>query len=80
MKSILYEASLGLRLPRELQLKRVRRAMEGALTPNQREVLEAFYFKKQSITDIALERGVHKSTVSRTLKRAEKRLRDCLRY
>ncbi|MBQ8833499.1 MAG: sigma-70 family RNA polymerase sigma factor [Oscillospiraceae bacterium] len=78
MKNILSES--GLRLPREVQLKRVYRVIDEALTENQRQVLTAHYFEKQTVTQIAQARGVHKSTVSRTLHRAEKRLRDCLRY
>ena len=69
MKNILYEGYLGPRLPREVQLKRV-----------QRETLIAFYFQEQTLTQIAADRGVNKSTVCRTLKRAEAKLRRYLKY
>lgn len=46
----------------------------------QREVLLAYYIQNQKIAEIARLRGVHKSTVSRTLKRAEGKLRRYLRY
>ena len=78
--NIPYEGYRGPRLPRDLQLERVRRVMQEELTPLQREVLLAFYFHERTITDIAAERGVNKSTVCRTLHRAEQKLRRYLRY
>lgn len=80
MKSILYEGYLGPRLPREVQLKRVKRVIEEELTPLQKQTLIAYYFQQQTIPQIARERGVQKSTVSRTLKRAEAKLRKFLKY
>ena len=80
MKNILYEGYLGPRLPREVQLKRVQRVIREELTKNQREILLAYYIQDLSIPQIAEERDVHKSTVSRTLHRAEEKLRRYLRY
>lgn len=80
MKSILYDGYLGPRLPREVQLERVRRVIHEELTPLQREVLTAYYFHQRTITEIAAERGVNKSTVCRTLHRAEQKLRRYLKY
>ena len=80
MRNILYEGYQGPRLPREVQLKRVQRVIREELTQLQREVLLAYYFQERSITEIALERGVHKSTVCRTLHRAEEKLRRYLKY
>ena len=80
MKNILYEGYQGIRLPREVQLKRVQRVIKEELTPLQREALIAYYFQEQSITQIAQERGVNKSTVCRTLHRAEEKLRRFLKY
>ena len=80
MKNILYEGYLGPRLPREVQLKRVQRVIREELTDIQREVLLAYYMQNLTIPQIAAERGVHKSTVSRTLHRAEGKLRRFLRY
>lgn len=80
MKNILYEGYLGPRLPREVQLKRVKRVIEEELTPLQKQTLIAYYFQQQTIPQIARERGVQKSTVSRTLKRAETKLRKFLKY
>ena len=79
-KNTLYEGYEGIRLPREVQIKRVNRVIAEELTPVQREVLLEFYIQNRKITEIARDRGVHKSTVSRTLKRAEGKLRRYLRY
>ena len=79
MRNIHFEGYLGPRLPREVQLKRVQRVIEEELSPCQREIMIAYYFQRMSIPAIAQQRGVNKSTVSRTLHRAEKRLRLCLR-
>lgn len=80
MKNIHYEGYQGIRLPREVQLKRVQRVMQEELTELQRQTLTAYYFHQQNIPQIAAERGVNKSTVCRTLRRAEEKLRRYLRY
>ena len=80
VRNILYEGYQGIRLPREVQLKRVQRVIKEELTPLQREALIAYYFQEQTITQIAEERGVNKSTVCRTLHRAEEKLRRYLKY
>ena len=80
MKNILYEGYLGTRLPREVQLKRVQRVIKEELTELQRQTLTAYNIHRQTIPQIARERGVNKSTVSRTLRRAEEKLRRYLRY
>ena len=80
MKSIHFDGYLGPRLPRQVQLQRLHRVIEAELTPLQRQTVIAYYFQEQTIPEIARERGVHKSTVSRTLRRAEEKIRLCLRY
>ena len=80
MKNILYEGYLGPRLPREVQLKRVQRVIREELTDLQREALLGYYFQEKTMTQIAEERGVNKSTVCRTLHRAEEKLRRYLKY
>jgi len=80
MKSIHFEGYLGPRLPKQMQMQRVQRVIREELTPLQRETLLAYNFQEQTIPQIAAQRGVHKSTVCRTLQRAEERLRRCLRY
>lgn len=80
MKNILYEGYLGPRLPREVQIRRVQSVIQEELTPLQRQALVAYYFQEKTITEIAEERGVNKSTVCRTLHRAEEKLRKYLKY
>ena len=71
---------MGPRLPREQQIKRVQRVIREELTPLQRETLMAYYFQEMTIPEIARHRGVNRSTVSRTLHRAEEKLRRYLKY
>ena len=80
MKNILYDGYKGIRLPKEVQMKRVQRVIEEELTPLQREALIAYYIQGQTIPEIARDRGVQKSTISRTLHRAEEKLRRLLKY
>ena len=80
MKSILYEGYRGPRLPKQVQLQRVKRVIDEELTDMQKQTLLAYYFQNQTIPQIAAERGVNKSTVSRTLRRAEDKLRRFLKY
>ena len=80
MKNILYDGYEGPRLPKEVQMKRVQRVIREELTANQRQILLAYYIQDLTIPQIAQDRGIHKSTVSRTLHRAEEKLRRYLRY
>ena len=80
MKDILNEGYEGPRLPPVVQRRRIRRVIEMELTQKQRETILAFYFQDKSITEIAAERGVHKSSVSRCLRRAVRKVRRWLRY
>ena len=80
MRNILYEGYQGPRLPREVQLKRVQRVIREELTQLQREAMLAYYFQEKTIAQIARERGVNRSTVCRTLHRAENKLRRYLKY
>jgi RNA polymerase sigma factor (sigma-70 family) len=69
-----------LRRLRKLDLERVRRIIRQELTDKQREVILAYYFQNKRIPRIAEEWGVHKSSVSRLLRRAENRLKKFLIY
>lgn len=80
MKNTLYEGYQGPRLTPELLQKRLSRVIEEELTPLQRETLLAYYIQQKNIPTIAAERSVAKSTVSRTLRRAEGKVRRFLRY
>jgi len=80
MKNILYDNEFGLELPQEVQIQRILRVMEQELTEKQREYLFAYYFDEHSPSQIARRFGVNRSTVMRTLKRAEARIRRHLIY
>lgn len=66
------------------QLERLRRNLrkvrEAELTDKQAQALHLYYDLGMSIPQIARERGVHKSSVSRTLARARERLKRYLQY
>ncbi len=68
----------------ENDLRRLKRnlrvAREEELTARQRELLRLRYDESMSVTEIAGLLGVDKSTVSRTISRAKRRLYKCLRY
>jgi len=75
-----FEGNASLRLPKQVQLNRVKRVIREELTELQRQTLTAYYLQGQNIPAIARERGVSKSTVCRTLHRAEDKLRRFLQY
>jgi len=80
MKSILSDDPAVLQLPPEQQRDRINRVIREELTPLQREALLGYYFRGLTITELARERGVNKSTVCRTLRRAERILKGYLKY
>ena len=55
-------------------------AVQQELTPRQREILQMRFTGGMSITGIAKELGLNKSTVSRSLTRSVVRLYRSLRY
>lgn len=58
----------------------LRRARQQELTARQRQMLELYYDRGMNMPQIAAELGVNCSTVSRTIRRAKRRLYRCLRY
>ena len=80
MRNILFDGYQGLRLPPEVQMRRVKKVIMHELTPRQRRVMIAYYFQMKTMPQIAQELQVNKSTVCRTLHRAEARIRELLRY
>ena len=55
-------------------------AMEQELTERQKTILEMHYFRGLTVSQIAAELGISKSTVSRSMARATERLFCVLRY
>ena len=80
MKNIHYEGYQGPRLSKSEAKRRISRVVAGELTEIEREVLVAYYLQEQKIPEIAVQRGVNKSSVSRALRRAEKKLKKYLKY
>jgi RNA polymerase sigma factor (sigma-70 family) len=66
------------------QISRLRhnlvRALQQEVTSRQRQYLLLYYGRQINMTEIGRQLGVDKSTVSRTIKRGEERLRRCLRF
>lgn len=66
------------------QMERLRRNLrkvrELELTAKQAEAVHLYYDLGMSIPQIAREKGLHKSSVSRTLARARERLKRYLQY
>lgn len=60
--------------------RNLRRAREQELTPRQQQVLTLRYEQNMNGAEIARMLGLNRSTVSRTIRRAQKRLRRCLQY
>lgn len=94
MKTVSYENSYGIadlamytRMMEEdnrEQMGRLKRNLVHALrqdiTPKQREYMTLYYLHGRTVEEIARQKGVNKSTVSRTMKRGRQRLYRCLRY
>ena len=80
MKSTLFEGALFRQIPREQQIRRMKSVIREELTELQRFTILAYYFENKTLSQIAQERCVNKSTVCRTLTRAENKLRRFLQY
>lgn len=79
-KNTRFEDFLGSRLPRDIQMKRLRQVILEELTDFQREAILCYYFQGMTLEAIAKSRGVNRSTVFRTLHRAEENLKKYLAY
>ena len=80
MKNTRFEGMLFRQIPRQEQIKRMKTVIREELTELQRYTLLAYYFENKTILQIAEERNVNKSTIFRTLRRAENKLRKYLQY
>ena len=56
------------------------RIIENELSPLQKSVILQFYYEGKSVTQIAKERGVNKSSVSRCLQLARHKIGLALKY
>ena len=64
----------------ERLLRNLRKARVQELTPRQQQMLSMRFEQNMSVAEIARALGLNRSTVSRTLRRAQNRLRRCLQY
>ena len=58
----------------------MRAVVDNELTETQRQILTAYYFYHFTIPEIARMRSVNKSSICRTLKRAETKIKRYLQY
>ena len=65
---------------REESFVRLQKVMENELSQWQQTVIRAFYFEGKSQAKIARENDLNRSSVCRTLHRAEHRLKRFLTY
>ena len=61
-------------------IQNLTRCIREDVSDRQRIMLLLYYEKRMSQPEIARALGINKSTVSRTIKRGERRLHQCLRY
>lgn len=80
MKSTLFEKDRLDGLPPQELSERMKNVIREELSELQRYTVLAYYFEKKNLEQIAQERNVNKSTVSRTLKRAEENIKKFLQY
>ncbi len=64
----------------EIMKYELKKAMDSELTDRQRLMVTEFYFDGLSVTEIAKNHNISKSTVSRHLSRARERLKGALKY
>lgn len=75
----MFEEFSDIRLPAEVQKRRVAIVMENELTPVQRDIVSRVIAGERQC-DIAADRGISRGSVCRTYKRGIARLQRFLRY
>ena len=80
MKNTRFRAGRFRRITRDRQAEQLQNLIRQELTELQHDTLIAYYVEGKTLPEIAGERNVNKSTVSRTLKRAEEKLARFLQY
>ena len=81
MKNIDYDGYLGPRMTRDVQRRRLQHVLDNELTELQRRAVIGYYLEKKTMRELAQEarcEQIHRHC--RTLQRAERRMRRCLRY
>ncbi len=80
MRNTRFKEFVGSYRDHDGQIRRMREIIRKELTPLQRQAIQEYYFNDKSITRIAAERSVNKSTVCRTMKRAQRKIARFLQY
>ena len=80
MRNTLYEGYAGPYMSRQVQRQRVANVIANELTEHQRRAIVGYYLEQKTITQLPAEYGVNKTTIWRTIKRGETRMRRFLRY
>lgn len=80
MRNIQYRQARYSTFSRQAEMSRMRQVIREELTELQRYTVMAYYFQEQTLQQIADHRNVNKSTVWRTLRRAEEKLKKYLTY
>lgn len=80
MRNIRFDGYCGPWMSRSMQKKRVANVITNELTEHQRRAVIGYYYEGKTIPQLAEEYGVNKSTICRTLQRAEARMRRMLKY
>ncbi len=55
-------------------------ALESELTPRQRECIVLYYYQNKTMSEVASDLSLSKSTVSRHLKAAKRKLQNVAKY
>ena len=65
---------------REQLLQVMRKACRQELTPRQQQMVQLYFFENLTMPMIAQRLGVNKSTVSRCIGAAKRRIAPCVKY
>lgn len=80
MKNTPFDGGLTRRQPPEILKRRMMAVMHQELTQRERETLLATSLEGKTLTQLAREQGINKSTACRTYHRAMGKVRRFLRY
>ena len=75
-----YQSGTDNHLEQRKKLAFVYKALKNELTDDQFQCVKEFYIDRRKVKDIASERGVHPSSVSRKIKRATEKIKRIASY
>lgn len=74
------QSEMEIRAKRKKLVELIKKVASTELTEKQRTAFELYFFENMTMTEIAKMQGKNKSTVSREIKAAERRIRKYLKY